>query len=109
MISYYLVTDNNREACKKYKKKCQYWVVTATIFGRNIERLNQSFIETEIKSFKSFDLVAYCSKNPETLLLPINVPKQLQFTNVHDFIVISLCLYNACKTWVFANKTMKEL
>ena len=76
---------------------------------KDIERLNQSFIETEIKSFKSFDLVAYCSKNPETLLLPINVPKQLQFTNVHDFIVISLCLYNACKTWVFANKTMKEL
>ena len=76
---------------------------------KDIKRLNQSFIETEIKSLKSFDLVAYCSKNPETLLLPINVPKQQQFTNLHDFIVISLCLYNAYKTWVFANKTMKEL
>ena len=42
---------------------------------KDIERLNQSFIETEIKSFRSSDLVAYCSKNPETLLLPINVPK----------------------------------
>ena len=41
---------------------------------KDTERLNQSFIETEIKTFKSFDLVAYCSKNPETRLLPTNVP-----------------------------------
>ena len=41
---------------------------------KDTERLNQSFIATEIKTFKSFDLVAYCSKNPETRLLPKNVP-----------------------------------
>ena len=36
-------------------------------------------------------------------------PTQLQFTNVREFIVILLFLYNAWRTWVLPNMTMKEL
>ena len=36
-------------------------------------------------------------------------PTQRQFTNVHDFILKSLCLFHACRTWFLANIIMTEL